>query len=306
MAEPQNVASIVATALAGVRARIAWCSEGAVGGEELQILVDLERDLENWDSRWDRRCRSSRFGLTRRTWFESGGSDSAPAARGEPRRARDQPRQFGPRPARPFMTANVLPASECRPGGPTIRLTQPPPRVPVPFVRTPTRILEMPKASSRPFRTTSASSPSGTCGWFGMSGVDAGAVMRCARWRRRQKEWTRTLLKTAAEIEQDELRKKAAYWASQSQSSGRVRALLALAGTEPQYALSVAALDRDPFLLAVGNGTLDLRSGKLRPGDPGDLISATKIRDAGQQALDHLAAGDLQEACNVISVSHYR
>jgi hypothetical protein len=35
-------------------------------------------------------------------------------------------------------------------------------------------------------------------------------VMRCARWRRRQKEWTRTLLKTAAEIEQDELRKKAA------------------------------------------------------------------------------------------------
>jgi len=49
---PQNVASIISTALAGARARIAWVSEGQVGGEELNLLLDLERDLEAWDHQW--------------------------------------------------------------------------------------------------------------------------------------------------------------------------------------------------------------------------------------------------------------
>ena len=31
--------------------------------------------------------------------------------------------------------------------------------------------------------------------------------------------------------------------------------------------------DRDPFLLTVGNGTLDLRTGQLRPSHPDDLIT---------------------------------
>jgi hypothetical protein len=35
------------------------------------------------------------------------------------------------------------------------------------------------------------------------------------------------------------------------------------------------------------------------------IADATKIRDAGEEALRHLDNGDLQGACNVISVSHY-
>jgi hypothetical protein len=49
---PQNVGSIVATALAEARARLAWVSEGRVGDEELTLLLDLERDLKGWIERW--------------------------------------------------------------------------------------------------------------------------------------------------------------------------------------------------------------------------------------------------------------
>ena len=52
MSEPQNVGSIVATALAGARARIEWAAEGQVGEEELTVLFDLVTDLEGWQARW--------------------------------------------------------------------------------------------------------------------------------------------------------------------------------------------------------------------------------------------------------------
>ena len=53
----------------------------------------------------------------------------------------------------------------------------------------------------------------------------------------------------------------------------RLRAMVSLASTEPGISAAADAFDRDPFLLACANGTVDLRTGTLRPHNPADLIS---------------------------------
>lgn len=53
----------------------------------------------------------------------------------------------------------------------------------------------------------------------------------------------------------------------------RIDAMLALAAADHRVALPPDAFDRDPWLLTVDNGTIDLRTGTLRPHDPADLIS---------------------------------
>ncbi len=65
----------------------------------------------------------------------------------------------------------------------------------------------------------------------------------------------------------------ATKWATRSQHEPRLRAMLDVAASEPGLALAADDLDRNPFLLACGNGTLDLRTGTLRPHEPTDLIS---------------------------------
>ncbi len=67
--------------------------------------------------------------------------------------------------------------------------------------------------------------------------------------------------------------KAAVKWALASRSEARIRSMLALAATEPGIALAADDLDRDPWLLACANGTLDLRTGGLRAHDPADLIT---------------------------------
>ncbi len=58
-----------------------------------------------------------------------------------------------------------------------------------------------------------------------------------------------------------------------SESWRSIRAMLNLAKTDPSVAIRPADLDRDAWVLTVQNGTLDLRTGQLRPHDPRDLIS---------------------------------
>ncbi|MCE9554887.1 MAG: DUF5906 domain-containing protein, partial [Planctomycetes bacterium] len=65
-------------------------------------------------------------------------------------------------------------------------------------------------------------------------------------------------------------------WAKASQSSGRIAAMLRLAQSEVPVAPE--QLDCEPFLLAVQNGILDLRTGDLLPHDPKHLI--TKLSPA--------------------------
>jgi putative DNA primase/helicase len=60
---------------------------------------------------------------------------------------------------------------------------------------------------------------------------------------------------------------------SRTQTAAGIAAMLTLASTESETALSTTALDADPYLLNVANGTLDLRTGELRRHDPGDLLT---------------------------------
>jgi putative DNA primase/helicase len=101
------------------------------------------------------------------------------------------------------------------------------------------------------------------------------------RWRsdttgaaeRAAKALARERLRAAADIENEDDRKKAVMWAMTSQSDSRIRAALSLATTETPIVLRAEDLDTDPFLLACANGTLDLRTAELRAPDPDDLIT---------------------------------
>lgn len=90
------------------------------------------------------------------------------------------------------------------------------------------------------------------------------------------------------ESQDDDLdeRKAAAAWAFKSESRARIEAALAMAQSEPGVHAAVEDLDADPWLLCCPNGTVDLRTGKIREHARADLITRqcpTKF-DADAQA----------------------
>jgi putative DNA primase/helicase len=68
-------------------------------------------------------------------------------------------------------------------------------------------------------------------------------------------------------------RKALARWAAQSESAQRIEAMIKLARTEPGIAVEPDELDAHPWLLNVANGTVDLRTGELRPHRRQDLLT---------------------------------
>lgn len=66
-------------------------------------------------------------------------------------------------------------------------------------------------------------------------------------------------------------RKKVAEWAFVSESFGRLSVMTRVA--QSMVTIEPDDLDPDPFLLNVQNGTLDLRTGELRPARQDDLIT---------------------------------
>src|SRR6266550_7384182 len=74
-------------------------------------------------------------------------------------------------------------------------------------------------------------------------------------------------------IDDPDLRKEHVDWALHSESTYSRRAMLTSAQSIGQLATTAADYDRDPFLLTVGNGTMDLSTGGLRDFRPGDLIT---------------------------------
>lgn len=62
-------------------------------------------------------------------------------------------------------------------------------------------------------------------------------------------------------------------WAAKCRSKTKLDAVLALAQRDPRFVVQASNLDRDPFLLGVANGTIDLRNGQLRPNSRADFVT---------------------------------
>ena len=90
---------------------------------------------------------------------------------------------------------------------------------------------------------------------------------------RRAKLGARALYRAAGDCDDDEKRKEMVKWARQSEAAPRLSAAVALAATEREVLARVADLDADPWALNVANGTVDLRTGKLREHRRSDLLT---------------------------------
>lgn len=103
------------------------------------------------------------------------------------------------------------------------------------------------------------------------------------RWRvddtgeveRRAKDTVRSIYLEARNAPSKERAAELAEWAVKSESAHRLNAMIDLARSEPGIPVVPEELDRDPWLLNCLNGTVDLRTGKLRPHRREDMI--TKI-----------------------------
>ena len=88
--------------------------------------------------------------------------------------------------------------------------------------------------------------------------------------------------------------------APKSCSASAVEAMLRMAASEPGITVQPDALDQDPWSLNVENGTIDLRTGRLRPHSPADLLTRLAPVSFDPEAecptwlrfLDRIMAGD--------------
>lgn len=96
---------------------------------------------------------------------------------------------------------------------------------------------------------------------------DTGAIAR------RAKKTVRGIHCEAGNCEDDQQRKAIAAWARASERRERISAMIDLARSEPGIPILPDALDQDPWALNCPNGTLDLRTGKLRPHNRTDYIT---------------------------------
>ena len=101
------------------------------------------------------------------------------------------------------------------------------------------------------------------------------------RWReddtaaavRKAKRAVREIYREAAETSDDTERANLVKWAKVSESKARVEAMLWCAAREASVPVLPEALDLKPWLLNCPNGTVDLKTGELRPHDRADLIT---------------------------------
>lgn len=88
---------------------------------------------------------------------------------------------------------------------------------------------------------------------------------------RRAKQTSIAIYQEAITSSDDDQRKNTAKHAMRSESASRIEAMVKLSRSEPGISIQPDDLDADPWLLNVQNGTLDLRTGTLRPHRRKDL-----------------------------------
>ena len=98
--------------------------------------------------------------------------------------------------------------------------------------------------------------------------VDEGGLIE-----QRAKDTVKSIYAEAADKEFADDRKKMASHALKSESDSKIKAMMSLARSEPGVAITIDEMDRDPSLFNVLNGTIDLRTGALRPHDRADLMT---------------------------------
>lgn len=92
---------------------------------------------------------------------------------------------------------------------------------------------------------------------------------------RRAKKTVRAMYAEAEKISDDKDRENFIKSVLKSESKERLTAMIALAASESGIPVLPSELDNDPWLLNVKNGTIDLRTGELRPHKREDML--TKI-----------------------------
>ena len=91
-------------------------------------------------------------------------------------------------------------------------------------------------------------------------------------------------------------------WAARAESQCYIKAIVELAKTAPNVPVSVTELDRDPMLLCVQNGAIDLRTGRWTQSQKGQLITKqapvrydpTAKCPRWQQFIDEITGGDVE------------
>lgn len=130
------------------------------------------------------------------------------------------------------------------------------------------------------------------------------------RWRRddtdeamrKAKETVGGIYAEAGNAEDENERRELAKWAMRSEGEARLRAMLALAESEPEVAIAAEQLDAKRWLLNCRNGMVDLRTGRLLPHDRAALCSklanvcydSAATCDTWDRFLDTVFAGDAE------------
>lgn len=104
--------------------------------------------------------------------------------------------------------------------------------------------------------------------------------------RQLAKKVVRMMYKEATYYSDEMKRKSLARHAMQSENDNRIRAMTSLAQSD--VAISPREFDNNPFLLNVNNGTIDLRTGKLRPHRKEDFITKLAPVDFDEKAVSPL------------------
>jgi P4 family phage/plasmid primase-like protien len=108
-------------------------------------------------------------------------------------------------------------------------------------------------------------------GWVTWNGqrwevADSGA-------RRRAIDTISRMYEEAARIPNEDERRALVKWALQSESAGRLAAMLEIAKDFKGIEVKPDVFDQDPWILNCRNGTVDLRTGELRPHDRADYCT---------------------------------